>query len=100
MAGAAVPLLLKSLNIDPAMGSGVLVTTCTDVCPAHTRMQRRSSRGVALDRRSAARLAALLRLRSYTDRMVKARPGACTLRSRNRKKLRRREAGWRESGGE
>lgn len=30
-AGAAVPLLLKSLNLDPALGGGVLVTTFTDV---------------------------------------------------------------------
>lgn len=31
-AGAAVPLLLRSLSQDPALGSGVLVTTFTDVC--------------------------------------------------------------------
>lgn len=31
LAGAAVPLLLKALRMDPAMGSGVLVTTFTDV---------------------------------------------------------------------
>jgi magnesium transporter len=30
-AGAAVPLVLKALRMDPAMGSGVLVTTFTDV---------------------------------------------------------------------
>jgi magnesium transporter len=29
--GAAVPLLLKSLRLDPALGSGVIVTTFTDV---------------------------------------------------------------------
>jgi magnesium transporter len=29
--GAAVPLLLKSLNQDPALGSGVIVTTFTDI---------------------------------------------------------------------
>ena len=29
--GAAVPLLLKALNQDPALGSGVIVTTFTDV---------------------------------------------------------------------
>jgi magnesium transporter len=29
--GAAVPLLLKALNLDPALGSGVIVTTFTDV---------------------------------------------------------------------
>ena len=28
--GAAVPLLLKGLGLDPALGSGVLVTFCTD----------------------------------------------------------------------
>lgn len=32
LAGAAVPLLLKSLNLDPALGGGVIVTTFTDVC--------------------------------------------------------------------
>jgi magnesium transporter len=31
LAGAAIPLVLKSLRMDPAMGSGVLVTTFTDV---------------------------------------------------------------------
>jgi magnesium transporter len=31
LAGAAVPLMLKALRMDPAMGSGVLVTTFTDV---------------------------------------------------------------------
>ena len=31
-AGAAVPLVLKALNLDPALGGGVLVTTFTDVC--------------------------------------------------------------------
>lgn len=31
LAGAAVPLVLKALKLDPAMGSGVLVTTFTDV---------------------------------------------------------------------
>jgi magnesium transporter len=31
LAGAAVPLLLKALRQDPALGSGVLVTTVTDV---------------------------------------------------------------------
>ena len=30
-AGAAVPLALKSLNLDPALGGGVIVTTFTDV---------------------------------------------------------------------
>jgi magnesium transporter len=30
--GAAVPLLLKALGQDPALGSGVLVTTLTDIC--------------------------------------------------------------------
>ena len=29
--GAAVPLLLKALNQDPALGAGVIVTTFTDV---------------------------------------------------------------------
>ena len=29
--GAAVPLLLKTLNLDPALGGGVIVTTFTDV---------------------------------------------------------------------
>ena len=29
--GASVPLLLKALRLDPAMGSGVIVTTCTDI---------------------------------------------------------------------
>lgn len=32
LAGAAVPLLLKTLNLDPALGGGVIVTTFTDVC--------------------------------------------------------------------
>lgn len=31
LVGAAVPLLLKALNQDPAMGGGVIVTTFTDV---------------------------------------------------------------------
>jgi len=31
LAGATVPTLLKALGLDPALGSGVLVTTCTDV---------------------------------------------------------------------
>ena len=31
MMGAAVPLVLKSLRLDPALGSGVIVTTFTDV---------------------------------------------------------------------
>ena len=31
LAGAAIPLLLKALGQDPALGSGVLVTTVTDV---------------------------------------------------------------------
>jgi len=31
MMGAAVPLLLKALGLDPALGSGVIVTTLTDV---------------------------------------------------------------------
>ena len=31
MMGAAVPLILKSLRLDPALGSGVIVTTFTDV---------------------------------------------------------------------
>ncbi len=29
--GAAVPLLLKSVRLDPALGAGVIVTTFTDV---------------------------------------------------------------------
>jgi magnesium transporter len=29
--GAAVPLALKAINQDPAVGSGVLVTTLTDI---------------------------------------------------------------------
>jgi magnesium transporter len=29
--GAAVPLLLKAMNQDPALGSGVFVTTLTDI---------------------------------------------------------------------
>ena len=32
LAGASVPLLLKALNQDPALGSGVIVTTFTDCC--------------------------------------------------------------------
>lgn len=32
LVGAAVPLLLKGLNQDPALGSGVIVTTFTDCC--------------------------------------------------------------------
>jgi magnesium transporter len=31
LAGAAVPLLLQSLKLDPALGAGVIVTTFTDV---------------------------------------------------------------------
>lgn len=31
LAGAAVPLFLKAINQDPALGGGVIVTTCTDV---------------------------------------------------------------------
>lgn len=31
LVGAAVPLLLKSLDLDPAMGGGVIVTTFTDI---------------------------------------------------------------------
>lgn len=31
LAGAAVPLLLKALGLDPALGGGVIVTTFTDV---------------------------------------------------------------------
>lgn len=31
LAGAGVPLLLKRLNLDPALGAGVIVTTFTDV---------------------------------------------------------------------
>jgi len=30
--GAAVPLALRRLNLDPALGSSILVTTATDVC--------------------------------------------------------------------
>ena len=30
-AGTLVPILLRSLKIDPAIGSGIVVTTCTDV---------------------------------------------------------------------
>jgi magnesium transporter len=30
--GAAVPLVLKWLKLDPALGSGVIVTTFTDCC--------------------------------------------------------------------
>lgn len=29
--GAVIPLILRSAGLDPALGSGVLVTTCTDV---------------------------------------------------------------------
>ncbi|MGH7860115.1 MAG: magnesium transporter [Candidatus Binatia bacterium] len=32
LSGAAVPLALKALGQDPALGSGVIVTTFTDVC--------------------------------------------------------------------
>jgi magnesium transporter len=32
LSGAAVPILLRALRQDPALGSGVLVTTFTDVC--------------------------------------------------------------------
>ena len=32
MVRAAVPLVLKALNLDPALGGGVIVTTFTDVC--------------------------------------------------------------------
>ncbi len=32
LAGAAVPLVLKALHQDPALGSGVIVTTFTDCC--------------------------------------------------------------------
>jgi magnesium transporter len=32
LVGAAVPLGLKALRQDPALGSGVIVTTVTDVC--------------------------------------------------------------------
>lgn len=32
LAGAAVPLVLKALRQDPALGSGVIVTTFTDCC--------------------------------------------------------------------
>ncbi len=31
LAGAAAPLILKSLNLDPALGGGILVTTFTDM---------------------------------------------------------------------
>jgi magnesium transporter len=31
LAGAAVPLLLQALKLDPALGAGVIVTTFTDV---------------------------------------------------------------------
>jgi magnesium transporter len=31
LAGAGVPLLLRSLNLDPAVSSSVFVTTFTDV---------------------------------------------------------------------
>jgi magnesium transporter len=30
--GAGVPLVLRRLNLDPALGSSILVTTATDVC--------------------------------------------------------------------
>ena len=29
--GTLVPLFLRRINIDPAIGSSILVTTCTDV---------------------------------------------------------------------
>jgi magnesium transporter len=32
LVGAAVPLLLRAMHQDPALGSGVIVTTFTDVC--------------------------------------------------------------------
>lgn len=32
LVGAAIPLVLKALGQDPALGSGVIVTTFTDVC--------------------------------------------------------------------
>jgi magnesium transporter len=32
LAGAAVPIMLKAINQDPAMGGGVVVTTFTDTC--------------------------------------------------------------------
>jgi len=32
LSGAAIPLLLRALRQDPALGSGVIVTTFTDVC--------------------------------------------------------------------
>ena len=32
LAGASVPLVLKWLKLDPALGSGVIVTTFTDCC--------------------------------------------------------------------
>jgi magnesium transporter len=32
LVGAAVPLVLKALKQDPALGSGVIVTTFTDCC--------------------------------------------------------------------
>jgi len=31
LAGAAVPLLLQAVRLDPALGAGVIVTTFTDV---------------------------------------------------------------------
>ncbi len=31
LAGTLIPLVLKQLNLDPALGSGVVVTTFTDV---------------------------------------------------------------------
>jgi magnesium transporter len=32
LVGAAVPLILKAVNLDPALGSGILVTAVTDSC--------------------------------------------------------------------
>jgi magnesium transporter len=32
LVGAAVPLILKAINLDPALGSGILVTAVTDSC--------------------------------------------------------------------
>ena len=31
LSGAAVPLLLQAMRLDPALGAGVIVTTFTDV---------------------------------------------------------------------
>jgi magnesium transporter len=31
-AGTAIPLVLKKLNVDPAIASSIFVTTFTDVC--------------------------------------------------------------------